>query len=144
MAIFVFGTCSMLFSSIKSYDQFARVIQFHSKFKQLSQIHINRILRFFDRYTDIRFFLFFRLIHCYSDFMEIIFLIVCTWSIDAICWEMLLLNVNMVQLVWIIYRLNRNCCLIVYLIFIIVGLSVFESFSCGRITLKNVCQTLNF
>lgn len=111
--IFGFGTCSMLFSLTedikcslrtishtarykrnrsKSLKQLCQFVQFHSELIQLSP--------YTDRYSfkvkcinkSLFNFVVFRLTHSYSDLLKIFSIIILSWSIAAICVQMLLLK----------------------------------------------------
>lgn len=109
LVIFGIGTCPMLFqltndmknnletininakrknSQSKIVKQFSQFIQFHSKLIQLSIIFFEPIPIKLNQISN---FLF-RQIHDYSNFLNIIFMIIFSWSIAGICILMLMLN----------------------------------------------------
>lgn len=59
----------------------------------------------------------FRLIHDYSDLTQIIFAILFSWSITAMCVVMLMLNLKTVRCFWVILSMNHLNFILNFLIF---------------------------
>lgn len=112
LAICGFGTFSMLFpltddlkndlkminenakrrrNRSKIVNQFSQFVPFHSKLVQLSSTQALSSSNFSQLTTNV---FYFSLIHDYSDLLNLIFIIMFTWSIAGVCSLMLMLNMT--------------------------------------------------